>query len=160
MFRVLIVPMLAASLTACATGTHSVPGDADAVRDVLDTFLSSVSHPDPAPVDPQMFAENVEGFWSDGKTYRGRDTFVAAFDEAIAELEAEFVSFSAEADDVTLRLSGGMAWISCRLELGGTLTKGRGDYHRTLRTTFVLHKRSGRWQIEHEHSSRLPEEDD
>jgi ketosteroid isomerase-like protein len=156
MLRFLIVAIVAVGLNACATAGARAVDEPDAVRDTLRTLLSSASLPDPAPVDPELLAENVEGFWSDGRTHRGRDAFVAAYETAVAELEAEFETFSIEPTDVTLALSGDMACLSCRLELGGVLTGERGEYHRTVRSTFVFHKQDGRWQLVHEHSSRLP----
>ena len=153
----MFVSIAAIGLTVCAKGAAADNEDS-AVRDVLKAYMSSMSYPDAAPVDSQIFAEDVEGFASDGKTYRGRDVFVSAFKSGIAELEHRFVKFAAEPKDIMLRRSGDMAWIACRIELSGTLTQERGEFHRTIRSTFVLRKQNNRWQIVHEHSSRLTQD--
>ena len=149
----MIVSIVAASLTVCAKRAVAVNDEDSAVRDVLRAYMSSMSYPDPAPVDPLVFAEDVEGFASNGKTNRGRDEFVAAFKSGIAEVERGFVKFVAEPKDVMLRRSGSMAWITCRIELRGTRTQGRGPFNQIIRSTFVLRKQNGRWQIVHEHTS-------
>ena len=155
--RFMFGSIVALSLTVCAEGAVAAADEDSAVRDVLKAYMSSMSFPDPAPLDPQIFAEDIEGFASDGKTYRGRDAFLSAFKSGIAELEHGFVKFAAEPKDVILRRSGDMAWIACRIELSGTRTQARGAFHRTIRTTFVLRKQKDRWRIVHEHSSRLPQ---
>ncbi len=153
-----LVSVVTGNLAVCAAGAVPATLEDEAVRAVLTAYMSSVSYPDPLPLDPRLFAEDVEGFWSDGKTYRGRDVFVAACKTAVAELKPDFVKFTAKPQDVKIRRSGDMAWIACRIELSGTLTQERGDFHRSIRSTFVLRKHNNRWQIVHEHSSRLPQD--
>ena len=116
MLRILPASIIATSLTVCVAGAVVTRDDDAAVRAVLRAYLSSFTCPNPTPLDPQLFAEDIEAFWSDGTTYRGRDAFVAACESEAAELEADSEKFAAELKDVVLRRSGDSAWIACRIE--------------------------------------------
>lgn len=107
---------------------------------------------------PMLFADDIEAFWSNKETYRGRDAVVEALQAAVRELEADFESFDAKAKEVKVNCRGNLAWVACRIELSGVLTEERGEFSRTIRSTFVFEKRDGRWQMVHEHSSRLKQQ--
>jgi ketosteroid isomerase-like protein len=161
MLRPLAVSSIAVVLVILTFGAQipSVNDDA-AVRAALKEYLATVTWPDPEPIDPRLFAADIEAFWSNGKTYHGREAVAKAMREGVDELKADFESFGAKAEDVKVHCKGDFAWVACRIEMKGTLTEDRGTFHRTIRSTFVFEKRSDRWQMVHEHSSRLPAQGD
>lgn len=155
---VLTISILALSASLATWGAAAVfDEDEAAVREVLNAYLAGTSFPNAPAVDPQMFAADITAFWSDGRTYRGREAMVKAIKDSIPVLARDFVKFEARARDVKLRKSGSLCWLTCRLELVGKLNKGRGDFRRQVRSTFIFEKRGERWQMVHEHSSRSPE---
>jgi len=131
-------------------------GEARAVRGVLDAYLDSAMFPNHTPIEPAWFAGDIEAFWSGGQHLRGREAVVAALTEGVRELAAEFATFKITPADVHLHRAGDLAWIACRLDFAGQLAGDGGPFSRTVGSTFVFEKRAGRWQMVHEHSSRLP----
>ena len=156
MLRILTVPIAAITLVAFVSGASTPPVDDDAaVRAALNSYLATVAYPDPKPIDPTLFATEIDAFWSNGETYRGRSAVVKALNIGVREVAAEFGTFAVKAEDVNVHRQGNLAWVVCRIDLAGTLTEQRGTFHRTIRSTFVFEKGEERWQMVHEHSSRL-----
>lgn len=156
MLRVLTVPSAANTFIALVSGASTPPVDDDAaVRAALNEYLATVAYPDPKPIDPKLFAAEIEAFWSNGEAYRGRAAVVKAMEVGVREVEADFESFAAKAEKVNVHRNGNFAWVVCRIELTGTLTKERGTFDRTIRSPFVFEKGGERWQMVHEHSSRV-----
>ncbi|MCP3918380.1 MAG: nuclear transport factor 2 family protein [bacterium] len=157
MFRALIAVLLAAPLIGAIGGASATHRDEDAaVRAVLDSYLAAVTCPDPKPLDVEILAADIEAFWSTGDRYLGRDAFAEAVAEGVADIVANFESFSAVAKDVTIRRKGDLAWLTCRVDVGGKLTRDRGATSHSVRSTFVFERRNDRWVMVHEHSSRPP----
>ena len=93
MFRPLIAVLIAATLAVDPGGASESPRDEDAaVRAVLDSYLTMVAYPDPRPIDAEIFADNIEAFWSTGGTYLGRDAVADALGVGIAEIASEHES--------------------------------------------------------------------
>ncbi len=156
MLRVLSLAAVAITCVILVSGASPLVGDDDAaLRAALNEYLATVAYPDPKPIDPQLFAIDILAFWSNGETYRGREAVVQAMKVGVREIEADFESFAAKATKVHVRCEGDAAWVTCRISLGGTLTEERGKFRRTIRSTFVFEKVADRWQMIHEHSSRL-----
>ena len=159
MSRVLVVSGVGAALIVLVSGAQTPPTEDKAVvQAALTEYLETVAYPAPKPIDPMLFADDIEAFWSNGKTHRGRDAMVKAMEEGVRELEADFESFAAKADDVHIHRRGDFAWVTCHIKLNGTLTEDRGSFSRTIRSSFVFEKRDDRWQMVHEHSGRLPKQ--
>jgi ketosteroid isomerase-like protein len=138
---------------------RDAPADVDAgIRASLDAYLGTASLPEPKPVDPDLFAADIEALWSNGETYRGRASVVEALEEGQRELEGAFESFEASAEQVHVQQRGDVAWLTCLIELKGTPKGGGGPFARTIRSTFVFERQGDRWQMAHEHS--CPVEDD
>lgn len=128
-------------------------------RAVLEEMLTSARHPDPQPVDPQLFAPDIEAFWSDYSTHHGREAVIKATEASMSEVATEMSSFKATATDVTVHRKRNLAWLTCKIQTEGTMKEGDTPYSRTVRSTFIFEKRDDRWQIVHEHSSVLPKKD-
>lgn len=134
------------------------PGDDGAgPRAALDEYLSFAQHPHPRPVDPGLFASDIEAFWSNNTEHHGRDAVAKATEVSMREVAEHLKSFTFSATDVTVRRKGDLAWLTCRIHSKGILKDGDAPYQRTIRSTFIFEKRAGRWQMVHEHSSHLPD---
>jgi ketosteroid isomerase-like protein len=131
--------------------------DVAGIRAVLASYLAGATFPNPGPIDPEMFTDDIEAMWSDGNTYRGRDSVVRAFERSQLELAA-FETFRAKAEDVRIAGRAGVAVLTCRIELRGTWIEGEEPFTRTIRSTFVFEKQGGQWRIGHEHSNRASTE--
>lgn len=125
------------------------------LRRILDEHIATVAWPNPRPIDPLMYAEDIEGFWSNGQTYNGRDAFVEAMKVGVQEAAENFANFAITAEDVKTHVAGESAWLTCVLVSKGALAKDQGEFNRKTRSTFVFEKRGDRWQMVHEHSSRI-----
>lgn len=126
-------------------------------RAALDEYLSFARHPDPQTIDPELFAPEIEAFWSDNSEHHGREAVVKATEASMREVADHLKSFTFSATDVTVRRKGDLAWLTCRIHSKGILKDGDTPYQRTIRSTFIFEKRAGRWQMVHEHSSHLPD---
>jgi ketosteroid isomerase-like protein len=135
------------------------PADDDAgIRESLAAYLAAASFPEPKPIDPELFTVDIEALWSNGKTYRGRESVLKALQESQLELEEAFESFGARAEQVRVQRRGDVAWVTCRIKMNGTLTEGGGPFARIVRSTFVFEQQGHRWRMAHEHSSRLAQD--
>lgn len=132
--------------------------DEASIRAVLESYLAGATYPDPAPIDPEIFADDVQALWSNGKTYSGRDTLVSELERSKRELGDSFESFKAEAKDVRMLGRAGVAVVTCRIEMRGTLLEGQKPFASAIRTTLVFERQGGRWRIAHEHSNSVPAE--
>jgi ketosteroid isomerase-like protein len=142
---------------------HEEPDEAAAendagIRESLATYLAAASLPEPKPIDPELFAADIEALWSNGETYRGRESVVKALEESQRELEATFDSFGAKAERVRVHSRGDVAWVMCRIKMNGTRTEGGAPFARTVRSTFVFQRKGDHWQMTHEHSSPVAED--
>lgn len=153
------IVIVGAGLLALLSAAGSPPpADEDAaVRASLDAYLAMVAWPAPAAIEPALFAEGIEAYWSNGTNLRGRGAFAKAMKEGVREIAADFESFSAQARNVTIHRNGKLAWLTCQLKLGGVLPQERGEFGRNVRSTFIFEKHGDRWIFAHEHSSRPPE---
>ncbi len=156
--RWLVIAATAGIVVTALASTAAAPStDEDALlHAAVDRYLSFVAVPDPHPIDPLLFASDIEAFWSNGLTYRGRDAVVQAIESGVREVATDFQSMQAKVEGVTLHRKGHLAWLACRIHFDGTLKEDNSPFSRTIRSTFVFEKRGGRWQMVHEHSSRLP----
>jgi transglutaminase-like putative cysteine protease/ketosteroid isomerase-like protein len=132
--------------------------DDGGIWEALEAYLAAVSVPDPRPVDPGLFAADIEALWSNGVTYRGREAVARALQESQTELMQAFTSFSAGIDDVRIRRRDDVAWVSCTIAMTGTLAEGGGPFTRTVRSTFAFEQQGQRWRMTQEHSSRLADD--
>jgi hypothetical protein len=145
-------------IVASAAPTPPTADDA-AVTAALTEYLDAVAYPAPKPIDPTLFADDIEALWSDGTTYRGRDAVVNALEQGAREVAADFESFDAKAENVRIQCGDDVARVTCHIKLTGALTEGRGTFARTIRSSFVFEKRGDRWQMAYEHSSRLADQE-
>jgi ketosteroid isomerase-like protein len=148
--------LLPLSIAVAAVALAAPDEGESAVRAVLAKYLESATVPGKPSFDPELFGEETLAFWSDGKAYDGRKAATYACVAAWRELAREFVEFRPVVHEERLVVSGDFAWFAGRVDLAGTLTGDRGEFRRTIRSTFVFEKTGGRWRIVHEHSSRVP----
>ena len=154
-----VTAVIASAAAVACLGLMGPPeNDEQAVREVLSKYLAAVAWPSPQPIDSEIFAEDILAFWSGGQTYNGRAEVVKAMENGIAELKADFTAFGVRAENIQVRGSKDMIWMTCQLEARGTLTEERGEFQRTVRSSFVFEMRGDKWQMTHEHSSRPPKQ--
>ncbi len=130
------------------------PQEDAAIRAIMDSYLKSVTFPDPPKLDPKCIATDVLAIWSDGTTHEGREAFMRALQVGIDEVAKHFETFEVEPERQVVRRSGTHAWTYSKIRMSGVLKDGKGSFGRTVHSTFVLEKRDDRWQIVHELSSR------
>jgi len=147
---------LATGLVSAFGTAATSPDDEDAaVRAILDSYLGTLTCTDPKPVDDVIFGTEIEAFWSNGEAYVGRRAVAKAMDAGVAQIAANFDSFSSVAEDVTIRREGNLAWLTCRIESLGELNRERGRSAQKVRSTFIFEKRDSTWAMVHEHSSQV-----
>ena len=158
--RGVIIAMSCSVLSVLTSIADRRPGDDGAgPRVALDEYLSFAQYPDSRPVDPGLFASDIEAFWSNNTEHRGRDAVAKAIEVSMREVADNMTSFTPSATDVTVHRKGDLAWLTCRIQSKGVLRDGDAPFHRTVRSTFIFEKRAGRWQMVHEHSSHLPDKE-
>ncbi len=149
--------LLAVPFISSAGGARASRMEEDAaVRAVLDSYLSTLTFPNPKTLDPAVFAEDIEAFWSTGDVYHGRIALAEAMATGIAQIGSDFESFKATPENVKIRRHGDLAWLTCGIDFDGVLKKDHLVVEYSVRSTFVLKQHEERWAIVHEHSSRPP----
>jgi uncharacterized protein (TIGR02246 family) len=152
--------LLVLGVGALMLGLLPAPGrtetdDESAIKAAVIQYFASVRYPDPPPIDPECFAPDVLGLWSNGEIHRGRKAFLRAHKEGAEEVARSFATLEVEPEIRVLRHRGDLAWLHVETTMAGALKEEKRTFERSIRTTFVLEKREGRWQIVHEHSSRV-----
>jgi len=133
----------------------SVEDEGAAIKAVLDAYFAVVRFPEPADIDPELFAPDVYVLWSKGESHVGRDAVVAQLEKGKGTFEATFESLTTTLRDVEVHVHGDFAWVTALVHLDGTGKGNKAPLDRDVRATFVLEKSDGRWRIVHEHDSQV-----
>lgn len=137
---------------------RDISADDNDITETLNAYLATARFPSPVPIEPELFTKDVEAHWSNGRNYRGRDNVVAALQASQDELAEYFKTFEATASELRITQRGSVAWVSCRLKLGGEMIEAQPEFHRAIRATFILVKNDETWRIAYEHSEALADE--
>jgi ketosteroid isomerase-like protein len=128
------------------------------IKKVLSDYVDYVNKGGPVLQDTTIFAEDIVAFWSNGNVYEGRDAVVAAHKEGREEVVQIMTSFTMTPEDIKIHLKGDIAWLTCNLHAKGVVKETKGKFERWVRSTFVFEKRDAKWQMVHEHSTRIPKQ--
>ena len=129
--------------------------DGTAIKQLIDHYVGFVTDQKQSVLDENIFAADIVAFWSNGETYKGRAAVVKAHRDGRTEVLQVMKTLTIEPRNVTVRIKGNLAWMTCELHFNGIVKQGNQPLQRIVRSTFVFEKQGGRWQIVHEHSSRL-----
>ena len=156
MRKILIITICLALTCAALTYSQMKPEeDLMPLKSFLNRYCSWVKLPGPAPIDKSAIAPDITAFWSNGKEYQSREEFVSAHEEAIRELQEYFTTFCVTPLNVTYRRNGNVGWIVYYLDEEGTMKENCEQFTKAIKSTLILEKREGQWQLVHEHSSQI-----
>lgn len=128
------------------------PGEAEAeLRHVAEVIINdNFAGNRIDPIEPHI-AEDVAVFGPGGRFLRiGKEPMM----ESLRQAATEKVTSRWEERDWHVQVYGEIGIVSFIYDHEGV--RGGQPYSRTSRATYVFHRRDGRWQLVHDHTSALP----